>query len=89
MNTSRRDFLATSLAAGATLAATRAHAAPASPAGGSREHYDVRCYHLKADSRLKTSAARGPRESYLEQAFLPALIACARAIDEDLAGRRH
>lgn len=25
----------------------------------------------------------------LQQAFLPALIACARAIDEDLAGRRH
>ena len=73
MNTSRRDFLATSLAAGATLAATRAHAAPASPAGGSREHYDVRCYHLKADTRLKTSAARDPLESYLEKAFLPAL----------------
>lgn len=25
----------------------------------------------------------------LQQAFLPALIACAREIDEDLAGRRH
>ena len=73
MKTSRRDFLATSIAAGATLAATRAHAAPAAAKDGAREYYDLRCYHLKADTRLKASAARGPVESYLEKAFLPAL----------------
>jgi len=75
MNTSRRDFLATSLTAGAALAAagTRASAAPASTAAGVREYYDLRCYHLKADTRLKASASRAPLEAYLEKAFLPAL----------------
>ncbi|MFM9031941.1 MAG: twin-arginine translocation signal domain-containing protein, partial [Opitutaceae bacterium] len=73
MKTSRRNFLTTSLAAGATLAATRAHAAPATAKEGVREYYDLRCYHLKADTRLKANASRGPVESYLEKAFLPAL----------------
>jgi hypothetical protein len=38
-----------------------------------REYYDLRCYHLKADLRLKASATRDPLDAYLEKALLPAL----------------
>ena len=71
METSRRTFITTSLAATATLAAS-ARAAGKS-AAGDREYYELRCYGLKADIRLKANAARAPLDAYLEKAFLPAL----------------
>ena len=38
-----------------------------------REYYELRCYRLKADIRLKADAARAPLDAYLEKALLPAL----------------
>lgn len=74
MKLQRREFLKTSLAASATAAlATQADAAAAQSAQTSREYYEMRCYHLKADTRLKATAARAPLEAYLEKALLPAL----------------
>ncbi len=52
---------------------TRGDAAGAPASAASREFYEVRCYHLKADKRLKASAARAPLDGYLEKALLPAL----------------
>jgi hypothetical protein len=72
MESSRRSFITTSLAASATLA-TGARAASRPAGSAAREYYDLRCYHLKADIRLKSSAARAPLDGYLEKALLPAL----------------
>jgi hypothetical protein len=73
MNIQRRDFLKTSLAASATAAlATQAQAASGSSASN-REYYELRCYHLKADTRLKANAAQAALDGYLQNAFLPAL----------------
>lgn len=77
MESTRRTFLTTSLAATAALAAS-ARAASTAPAPGkaaapSREFYELRCYRLKAETRLKANADRGPLDAYLEQALLPAL----------------
>lgn len=67
MKLRRREFLKTSLVASATAAvASRAEAAPSSTMSG-REYYELRCY------RLKSAAGRGPLETYLEKALLPAL----------------
>jgi hypothetical protein len=71
MENTRRSFLTTSLAVSASLAAG-ARAATSSPLAP-REYYDLRCYHLKADVRLKASATRDPLDRYLEKALLPAL----------------
>lgn len=74
MKIQRRDFLKTSLAASATVAlASRGQAAGASASPTAREYYELRCYHLKADKRLKASAAQAPLDAYLEKALLPAL----------------
>ena len=72
MNLPRRSFLKTTLAASATgmLASPLSAAAHAAPA---REYYELRCYHLKADSRLKANANPALLDDYLEHAFLPAL----------------
>lgn len=72
MNLPRRSFLKTTLAASATgmLASRLSAAAPVDPA---REYYELRCYHLKADSRLKAKANPALLDDYLEHAFLPAL----------------
>lgn len=71
MKTTRRSFLTTSAAVTATLA-TGSRAVAASSASG-REYYELRCYRLKADTRLKADAARAPLDAYLEKALLPAL----------------
>lgn len=73
MNTPRRNFLKQTLAASAAAAmASRTSAASASSEAG-REYYDLRCYHLKADTRLKADADPALLDSYLENAMLPAL----------------
>jgi hypothetical protein len=66
MNTSRRDFLKTSLAV-STTAALAAGARAAVPAAAGREYYELRCY------RLKAGASAAPLDGYLEKAFIPAL----------------
>lgn len=71
METTRRSFITTSLAAGAALASSARAATPA--AAASREYYELRCYGLKADTRLKANAERAPLDAYLESALLPAL----------------
>ena len=73
MKLNRRDFLTTTLAASATAALSARAAAADAPAAGTREYYELRCYHLKADTRLKTDADPGALDAYLEQAMLPAL----------------
>jgi hypothetical protein len=71
MNLSRRTFLKSTLAASATASlGPRLSAAPAAP---DREYYDLRCYHLKAGTRLKSDANPALLDAYLEQALLPAL----------------
>lgn len=73
MNTSRRSFIQTSLAATAAAALTsRLAAAPNAPAAA-RDYYELRCYHLRAGSRLKTDANPALLDRYLEQALLPAV----------------
>lgn len=73
MKIQRRDFLKTSLAASATAAlASQAQAATGASAAA-RELYELRCYHLKADTRLKTNATRAALDGYLEKAVIPAL----------------
>lgn len=73
MNIPRRDFLKTSLVASASAAvAAQAGAASAGSSAG-REYYELRCYRLKADTRLKANATRDRLDSYLEKALLPAL----------------
>jgi hypothetical protein len=71
MESTRRSFITTSLTATAALATGARAAAPAGPAG--LEFYELRCYGLKADVRLKASAARAPLDAYLGNALLPAL----------------
>ena len=72
MNLPRRTFLKTTLAASATgILASRVSAA--APDASDREYYELRCYHLKADSRLKADANPALLDAYLEHAFLPAL----------------
>jgi hypothetical protein len=71
MNLPRRIFLKTTLAASATAAfASKLGAAPAS---SDREFYELRCYHLKAATRLKTDANPALLDGYLEHALIPAL----------------
>ncbi len=73
MKIQRRDFLKTSLAASATAAlASQSQAASGAPASA-REYYELRCYQLKADTRLKANAPRAGVDAYLEKAVLPAL----------------
>jgi hypothetical protein len=68
----RREFLKTSLAASAT-AAFGTSPLRAEPHAPGREYYELRCYRLKADTRLKVDADPALLDSYLEQALLPAL----------------
>ena len=71
MNRPRRTFLKTALAATASAAfASRLTAEPSAPV---RDYYELRCYHLKAGSRLKADANPAALDSYLEHALLPAL----------------
>ena len=73
MNLPRRDFLKGTLA----VSATAALGAPLQAAGGSdssgAEYYELRCYRLKADTRLKADANPALLDAYLEGALLPAL----------------
>lgn len=72
MNLPRRDFLKTGLAASAAVA-FGPHVAAADKAASGREYYELRCYRLKADTRLKTDANPALLDDYLENAVLPAL----------------
>jgi len=72
MNLSRRTLLKSTLAATATAAlGSRLSAAPAA---ADREYYELRCYHLKAGTRLKADANPALLDTYLEKALLPALV---------------
>ena len=74
MNLDRRDFLKTTLAASATAALSPTlSAAETKPTSVGREYYELRCYHLKTDTRLKADADPALLDGYLEQAMLPAL----------------
>jgi hypothetical protein len=67
----RRSFIKSSLAASAAASfALRGNAASPTKA---QEFYELRCYHLKADSRIKANADATLLDKYLEGAFLPAL----------------
>jgi hypothetical protein len=72
MNLSRRDFLKTTLAATAT-AALASRLSAETPNSPGREYYELRCYRLKADTRLKADANPALLDAYLEGAVLPAL----------------
>lgn len=72
MNLPRRSFLKSTLAASAT-GALASQLSAASSKGPAQEFYELRCYHLKADIRLKANANPALLDSYLEHAFLPAL----------------
>lgn len=67
MKLPRRDFLKTSLAASAALAAGSSASAASAPAGRAREYYELRAY------RVKPGASTASIEGYLEKALLPAL----------------
>jgi hypothetical protein len=65
MRTSRRQFVASTLAASAAAAASTADLRGQQPAA--REYYELRAY------RLKPGAPTAPLDTYLEKALLPAL----------------
>jgi hypothetical protein len=72
MNLSRRTLLKSTLAATATAAlGSRLSAATSS---ADREYYELRCYHLKAGTRLKADANPALLDAYLDKALLPALV---------------
>src|SRR5260221_12275351 len=70
MNSSRRQFLKTSLAASAaTTLAANLKAASSTPAAPGREYYELRAY------RFKPEASHAMLDAYLEKALIPALNA--------------
>lgn len=76
MSLDRRDFVRSTLAATATAAFASPLAAEGradDSAGIARECYELRCYHLKAGTRLKAEADPAPLHAYLAQAVVPAL----------------
>jgi hypothetical protein len=73
MKQPRRSFLKTSLAASATAAFGSSLPAAAPTGTSPRELYEMRCYRLRAESRLKADADAAVLERYLERALLPAL----------------
>jgi len=72
MNLKRRDFLKTTTTVAAATALTSKLSAADHP-DASREYYELRCYHLKAESRLKANADPALLDDYLKEAFLPAV----------------
>lgn len=77
MSLDRRDFLKASLAASASAALTTqlTAEAPSDAVADAREFYELRCYHVKADTRIKVDANPALVDAYLEKAVLPALSA--------------
>src|SRR6267154_2114471 len=73
MNLPRRDFLKGTLAASATAVLGSPLLAAGSSDSSGREYYELRCYRLKADTRLKADANPALLDAYLEGALLPAL----------------
>jgi hypothetical protein len=67
MNSTRRTFLKTSLAATAATAISRSPLAAAEASTAGREYYELRAY------RLKSGATAAALDAYLEKAFVPAL----------------
>lgn len=74
MNLPRRTFLKTMLATSASAVFARPLSAVAvSPAGAAeREFYELRCYRMRAGTRLKTDPDVSLLDRYLESALLPA-----------------
>ena len=72
MDLKRRDFLKTTTTATA-VAALSSKLSAAGHSAAPREYYELRCYHLKAGSRLKANADPALLDDYLEDAFLPAV----------------
>lgn len=75
----RRHFIKSSLAASAAISATLGSKLGGATPSGKQEFYELRCYHLKADSRLKANGRGDLLDDYLEGAYLPALA--KRGID--------
>lgn len=73
MSQPRRTFLHQAAAASAALALAPRLAADTAAGEAGRDLYELRCYRLKAESRLKADADPAPLDGYLEQALLPAL----------------
>jgi hypothetical protein len=73
VNLPRRDFLKSTLAASATVALGAPLLAGSGSNSSGTEYYELRCYRLKADTRLKADANPGLLDAYLEGALLPAL----------------
>ncbi len=71
MNLPRRSFLKGTLAASAS--AVLASRLSAKPEASGRDYLELRCYHLKAGSRLTADADPALLDTYLEHAVLPAL----------------
>lgn len=71
MKLPRRTFLKTTLASAAVTVTAKLPAEPT--AGDPREYYELRCYRLKAGTRLKADADPALLDGYLENALLPAL----------------
>jgi hypothetical protein len=67
MNTHRRTFLKQTVAATAGVALVSRLSAASKPAASDRDYYELRCYHLGADTDPALL------DSYLEKAMLPAL----------------
>jgi hypothetical protein len=72
MHLPRRAFLKSTLAASAA-AAFASRSSAAAPSAPDRDYYELRCYRLKADTRLKADANPALLDAYLESALLPAL----------------
>lgn len=73
MNTPRRTFLKTSLAASASATLGGEILAAETRKGKDREYYELRCYRLSHGTRLKADANPALLDHYLEKAMLPAL----------------
>src|SRR5260221_453796 len=73
MNLPRRDFLKGTLAASASAALASPLLAGSGSDSSGPEYYELRCYRLKADTRLKADANPALLDAYLKGALLPAL----------------
>jgi hypothetical protein len=73
MSTPRRTFFKQAAAASAALALAPRLTAETADTPPGRDFHELRCYRLKAESRLKADADPAPLDAYLEQALLPAL----------------
>jgi hypothetical protein len=73
MTMPRRDFLKATVAASASAALGSPLLAGSDSDSAGAEYYELRCYRLKAETRLKADANPALLDAYLEDALLPAL----------------